>query len=140
MQRGYGQKYCSDKCKWGRRRTYSPAALEKRRQYDRNRDLQRGKAKRERGKDHRRRARLAGAISEPYTLAEIAKRDHYRCGLCHKRVAMTKTVPHPKSPSIDHVIPLAAGGDDTKANVQLAHFLCNARKHIHGSQQLRLIG
>jgi len=53
---------------------------------------------------------------------------------------MTKVVPHPKAPTIDHIVPLSAGGDDTKANVQLAHFSCNTRKNVGGSQQLRIIG
>jgi hypothetical protein len=37
--------------------------------------------------------------------------------------------------------PLSRGGDDTRANVQLAHFLCNARKGAAGGgEQLALIG
>lgn len=86
------------------------------------------------------RARMRGIRRESYTLEEIAQRDRFRCGLCRKRVAMTKTVPHPKAPTIDHVVPVACGGDDTRANVQLAHFSCNARKRIGGSQQLAMIG
>jgi len=54
---------------------------------------------------------------------------------------MTKVVPHPKAPTIDHIVPLAQGGDDTRDNVQLAHFECNWRKRDAGeSEQLRLIG
>jgi 5-methylcytosine-specific restriction endonuclease McrA len=53
---------------------------------------------------------------------------------------MTKVVPHPKAPTIDHIVPLSAGGDDTKANVQLACFLCNSIKGSRGTQQLTLIG
>lgn len=53
---------------------------------------------------------------------------------------MTQAVPHPKAPTIDHVVPLAEGGHDTRANVQLAHFLCNSIKGRGGSQQLALIG
>lgn len=87
-----------------------------------------------------RRARERGARTEPYSLPQIAKRDHYRCGLCHKRVAMTKTVPHAKAPTIDHIIPLSKGGDDIKANVQLAHFICNSLTSDGGSKQLRLVG
>jgi 5-methylcytosine-specific restriction endonuclease McrA len=86
------------------------------------------------------RARKRGAKREPYTLAEIAKRDRNRCGLCGKRVAMTKAVPHPRAPTIDHVLPLHYGGDDTRANVQLAHFICNSRKCTGGSQQLAMFG
>lgn len=97
------------------------------------------KRRKERDK-RRRRAAKRGARSEPYTLAEIAARDRNMCQLCKKRVAMTKTVPDPKAPVIDHVLPLACGGDDTRANVQLAHFLCNSIKSAGGSQQLALVG
>lgn len=93
-----------------------------------------------RQKNRRRRAAKRGALSEPYTLAEIAARDKLRCKLCGKRVAMRQTAPHPKSPTIDHILPLFDGGDDTRANVQLAHFLCNSAKGPRGSQQLALIG
>jgi 5-methylcytosine-specific restriction endonuclease McrA len=97
------------------------------------------KEQRRRAKRRRRALRL-GAVSEVYTLAEIAARDRATCQLCGKRVAMAKQVPHSKAPTIDHVLPLARGGDDTRANVQLAHFLCNSLKSDGGSQQLALVG
>ncbi|GGM64177.1 hypothetical protein GCM10012275_38400 [Longimycelium tulufanense] len=73
-------------------------------------------------------------------MAEIVVRDNSRCGLCGRKVRLSYKAPHPLSPTIDHVVPLAAGGDDTRANVQLAHFGCNSRKGTGGSQQLALIG
>lgn len=79
-------------------------------------------------KNRRRRALLRGASSEPYTLDGIAERDGFRCRLCHRRVRMDLRAPHPRSPSIDHIVPLAAGGDDTRTNVQLAHLSCNMAK------------
>jgi HNH endonuclease len=92
-------------------------------------------------KTRRRRARLQEAASEPYTLAEIAARDKFICQLCHKRVAMTKVVPHPRAPTIDHRVPLVESLDDTRANVQLAHFVCNCRKGARGGpEQLALFG
>lgn len=91
-------------------------------------------------KCRRRRAAKRGGVSEPYTLTEIAARDRVRCGLCGGRVAMKQKVPHPKAPTIDHIIPVFEGGDDTRANVQLAHFRCNSSKGARGSQQLALIG
>ncbi|WP_196217855.1 HNH endonuclease [Streptomyces blattellae] len=91
-------------------------------------------------KNRRRRAAKRGGASEPYTLVEIAARDRARCGLCGGRVAMKRVAPHPKAPTIDHVVPVAEGGDDTRANVQLAHFRCNSAKGARGSQQLALIG
>jgi len=61
--------------------------------------------------------------SEPYTLAEIAARDRYRCGICiaegrgrQARVAMTQAVPHPRAPTIDHIVPWSISKDDTRAN------------------------
>lgn len=91
-------------------------------------------------KCRRRRAAKRGGVSEPYTLAQIAERDRSRCGLCGGRVAMKQRVPHPKAPTIDHVVPVFEGGDDTRANVQLAHFRCNSAKGARGCQQLALIG
>ena len=93
-----------------------------------------------RQKVRRRRALKRGGIAEPYTLAEIAQRDRHRCQLCRRKVDLTVQWPDPKSPSIDHVIPVSEGGGDLKANVQLAHFGCNSSKGARGSQQLALVG
>jgi 5-methylcytosine-specific restriction endonuclease McrA len=41
---------------------------------------------------------------------------------------MALVVPDLGAPTIDHIVPMAKGGDDTKINVQLAHFSCNSRK------------
>jgi len=53
---------------------------------------------------------------------------------------MKQVVPHAKAPTVDHVVPVSEGGDDTRANVQLAHFRCNSVKGPRGSQQLALVG
>lgn len=91
-------------------------------------------------KNRRRRALERAAASERYTALDIAERDGWVCQICRKRIGRTLRFPHPRSLSIDHIIPLAVGGDDTRANVQAAHFRCNAAKRIGGSDQLRLIG
>ena len=36
--------------------------------------------------------------------------------------------PDRRSPSVDHVVPLSRGGDDTLANVKLSHLTCNLSK------------
>jgi len=53
---------------------------------------------------------------------------------------MKQTVPHPKAPTIDHVIPLAQGGTHEPLNCRAAHFLCNSLKSHqgHGDQMLLL--
>lgn len=71
--------------------------------------------------NHNRRARKAGVQSERIIVSEIAKRDRNKCGICKKRVPL-------KTRSLDHIIPLSKGGTHTKANVQIAHLLCNQRK------------
>jgi 5-methylcytosine-specific restriction endonuclease McrA len=84
-------------------------------------------------KNRRRRAAKRGGASEPYTLAEVAVRDDFRCGLCGDSVPMTVRVPDPLAPTTDHIVPVSKGGDDTRANVQLAHFRCNSVKGNRGS-------
>lgn len=88
----------------------------------------------------RRRAKMHGAASEPYTLAEIAARDEHGCQLCGNRVRMDLVYPDPMSPSIDHIVPISDGGSDLRVNVQLAHLVCNLRKGTGGTQQLRMVG
>lgn len=80
-------------------------------------------------------------IIEAYTLSDIAQRDSYRCGICKLRVNMNLAVPHPQAATIDHIIAVAHGGQDTRANVQLAHFKCNYEKRdLITTEQLRLVG
>jgi 5-methylcytosine-specific restriction endonuclease McrA len=54
---------------------------------------------------------------------------------------MALAVPHLKAATIDHIIPLSISRDDTRANVQLAHFICNSIKGDRlAGEQLALIG
>ena len=71
---------------------------------------------------------LASAKSEPYTRQEIFARDGWVCGICDEPVDPDLRAPDPKSASIDHVVPLSLGGDDTPANVRLAHLGCNVSR------------
>lgn len=91
----------------------------------------------------RRRARRRGAFVERVWRTRIFDRDGWRCQLCGKAVNLKASVPHPKAPVLDHVIPLAVGGSHEPANVQCAHFICNSIKShgVYGTgDQLRLIG
>jgi 5-methylcytosine-specific restriction endonuclease McrA len=52
-------------------------------------------------------------------------------------------VPHPRAPTIDHVVPLSQGGADAPWNVKTAHFMCNSEKGdrtMPDGEQLMLIG
>ena len=88
----------------------------------------------------RRRALLAGVATEPYTLDEVAERDGWRCGICGERVGKKFPAGHKRSATVDHIVPLIAGGDDLKVNLQLAHHSCNSKKKHTGPGQLRLVG
>ena len=105
-----GQKCCSKRCAT----TY-------------NNSLPASKAARLEAKQ-RRRARKRNAYVADVNRAEIFERDKWTCQLCHDPLDMDASVPHPLAPTIDHIIPLAADGTHEPANVQAAHFLCNAQK------------
>lgn len=114
--RGRGSRYCSTAC--------------------------RPKAVGDRGKNDRQRARRAGVTYEPINRQRVYERDGWTCGLCGELVDRTVAAPHPRSPSLDHIVPMNPldKGDHTYANVQCAHFECNWRKGRTGTQQLRLVG
>lgn len=68
----------------------------------------------------------------------VFERDGWRCGICSEAVDPSLEFPHPRSASLDHIIPLAEGGPHTWNNVQLAHFICNSHKRDQGGGQLKL--
>jgi len=42
-----------------------------------------------------------------------------KCGICGKQL------PGLKRSTLDHILPLGKGGEDTEENLQLAHWKCN---------------
>lgn len=51
------------------------------------------------------------------------------CGICGRQVDFSLRYPHPLSPCIDHIIPVAKGGHPSDIeNLQLAHWTCNRAK------------
>lgn len=51
------------------------------------------------------------------------------CGICGKPVDFSYKYPHPLSPCVDHIIPVAKGGHPSDLeNLQLAHWTCNRQK------------
>ena len=90
------------------------------------------------------RSRRGGAHGPPgverFQSLEIFMRDGWRCQICGGKIRQYKKTPHPHSPTIDHIIPLAAGGTHERKNVQAAHFICNSEKGTRGNDQLLLIG
>lgn len=89
---------------------------------------------------HLRRARMRGGRPERFDPREIYERDGWRCGICLRRVNRRLRYPHPRSASLDHIVPLAAGGPHVRLNVQCSHLECNLAKQHTGPGQLLLVG
>lgn len=95
----------------------------------------------------RRRRKLIGR-QKPYRDTDIFERDGYRC---HLRLTGECVMPRARcnplanrmlddtAPTIDHIIPLCDGGDDTPENVATAHRKCNWMRAQHGTVQLRWV-
>lgn len=76
----------------------------------------------------RRRAKVRGNETENFTSLQIYERDKWTCYLCGKPISKRQKAPHPKSPSLDHVLPVCKGGGHTLENVKAAHLQCNQSK------------
>jgi 5-methylcytosine-specific restriction endonuclease McrA len=76
--------------------------------------------------NRRRAARRATHVF--YRPSAIFERDEWMCRLCSEPIDAEITYPDLMSKSIDHVIPLVAGGTDAPDNVQAAHLGCNLHK------------
>jgi 5-methylcytosine-specific restriction endonuclease McrA len=107
-------RYCTDRCQRRAarkryRRPDNPAYIEQRR------------------RERRSRAERLG-YQESFDVWYIGDRDGWLCGICHEPIDSTLEVPHDGAATVDHIVALARGGEHTLANVQAAHFLCNATK------------
>jgi 5-methylcytosine-specific restriction endonuclease McrA len=139
----YQRDYVAKKPKKVRRcrecgRSFVPAWADKRRTYCGEKCGRRANRRISRAA---RRAQARQLPRESFDPREIYVRDKWRCGLCRGRIGR-RTVPgSPNGPTLDHIVPLAEGGHHTRANVQIAHGRCNARKRTKAcGSQLRLLG
>ena len=62
------------------------------------------------------------------TRQRILKRDAWRCYLCSRPIDPGRPYPDDLSGTVDHVVPVAAGGTDRVANLRAAHWQCNKEK------------
>jgi 5-methylcytosine-specific restriction endonuclease McrA len=83
--------------------------------------------------NRRRKAVIRGAaIGERFEIVDVFERDGWMCQLCGEPIDPTLRSPHRLSATIDHVLPIRRGGAHTLANVQAAHYGCNASKGDRG--------
>lgn len=71
-----------------------------------------------------------------FTSKEIFERDKWKCCVCKKKVDQTLVHPHPKSPSLEHLVPLSRGGKHCATNVALSHLTCNLTKSTKTLEEL----
>ena len=92
----------------------------------------------------RSRARKYGVVYVPIRRIDIYERDSWRCQLCNLICNKTWLVskrngrPHPRSPTIDHIVAMSCGGGHVPHNVQLSCWSCNVAKGARRIGQLRL--
>lgn len=85
--------------------------------------------------------RKRGAFVEVVIPAEIFKRDGWRCHICRRKLSPNTKWPHPRSASLDHLVPLTRRGLHERTNVATACLGCNSSKNNRGgNEQLLLIG
>lgn len=102
-----------------------------------NPDLRRASLRR---KTQRRRAVERGLEAETVDRDKVGHRDRWRC-FCGQKIDRRLAWPHPRSASLDHIIPISQDGPHTYANCRIAHLDCNLRRGNRGrNDQLALIG
>lgn len=77
---------------------------------------------------YRARARRWGVPYEPINRLHIFERDGWVCGICEEPVDRALEYPHPRSVSLDHIVPMSRGGGHLRRNVQCSHLACNIAK------------
>lgn len=86
-------------------------------------------------------ARKRGAFVAAVVPTEIFERDGWRCHICRRKIRAATQWPHPRSASLDHLVPLSRGGTHEPANVATACLGCNSAKgNRGGNEQLLLVG
>jgi len=78
--------------------------------------------------DALRRMRVQAATVEDFAPRDVYERDGWVCQLCRLPIDPSIAWPDSMSPSVDHRVPLAKGGEHSMANAQAAHLGCNSRK------------
>lgn len=79
-------------------------------------------------RDRERSSRYEVTEFEKVNRLRVYERDKWMCRICGEPVNRKQKAPDPRAPTLDHIVPLAAGGAHAYSNVQCAHFICNSRK------------
>lgn len=66
---------------------------------------------------------------ESFCAEQIAGRDSWICHICNESIPRGARPQTKAYRTIDHLIPLSLKGDHTRANVKIAHMVCNATRN-----------
>jgi len=94
--------------------------------------------------DHKSRALLYGVAYTEVSRRIVFERDGWRCQLCGRAVLRRPLRKrgsrrlHPRTASLDHIIPMVRGGPHVEHNCQCACLECNVRKNARLIGQMRL--
>ena len=76
-------------------------------------------------REYRRRVRKQNAFVEVVSKKKLLKWQDGRCYHCNCKIRLDVEAPHPKSLTLDHLVPLALGGEHSYANTVASCFNCN---------------
>lgn len=83
--------------------------------------------------------RRRGARVESVDLLKVLERDGWRCQLCGRKTpARLRGSFDPRAPEVDHILPIAAGGEHSYRNTQCSCRACNIAKASTPRGQMRL--
>lgn len=87
-----------------------------------------------------RKVRERAARIETFDPFEVLNRDGWRCHLCGCSTPKSlRGTYHDRAPELDHIVPLAAGGEHSRLNTACACRNCNGRKSDKPMGQMRLV-
>lgn len=72
-----------------------------------------------------RRARKRKAFVEVVSVKRLAKWQGWKCYHCGRKIDSTKKAPHPRSLTLEHLVPLSKGGEHSYANTAASCWDCN---------------
>ena len=79
-------------------------------------------------KNDRRRALKMSAFVEDVDVDIVYEAESGACFVCGEGIDRELKFPHPRSLTLEHIVPLARGGTHSYANSSVSHYRCNASK------------